>query len=334
MSNPEAECEPNHQNTLECTKEFSGNYNYNAPYLAIASSHQDPTLAKDLTPTNISSASTSRFAEGNRNRRAESHHRSLVGKVSSAINGASKMEKGKEPIIYEADDSESSSNRREDGQENFECISNRGIVSPAKRERISDSESEKISKRLKGLHGGGCSFMNWVASITNGLNRTHDGALEAFRHPSGDAKGVIYPRDIGISHGTMGFGSIFQALCNTENSVRSNKIKYIDHQKEIYALKGTEGEKGSNVASCVLQHSSFPTSSFKFGDGGKEKVSIGPIAIGAHGTAPPKNNLELNDKVSAPIKRLVKEISQVESSSLAAIGIFSFDLRKMQSKTL
>lgn len=342
MPKPEAEYEPHHQNTLDCTKEFSEKYNYNAPYLAIVSSHQDPTLAKDITFTNISSASALRPAKTvlstdvtirNQNGRAESHYRSWGNKVSFAGNGASKMEKGKEPIIYEADDSESSSNRREDGRENFECISSKGMISTAKRGRIYDSESEKVGKRLKGLYTGNSSFMNWVTSITNGLNRTHDGPLEAFQHLSRDMKGVTYPpisdkerKYTGVSHGTMGFRSIFQAVCHPCNDVRSNKNKYIDHQKERDFLKGTEREKATTVTSCVLResfnfgpHSSSPASSFNLVDGEKENVSIGPIAIGAHRIAPRENNIEFNDKVLASSTRFNEEVCQVRSSSPAAM---------------
>ncbi|KAK8952857.1 hypothetical protein KSP40_PGU000185 [Platanthera guangdongensis] len=270
MSNIKMGDPPIHRNTLECSKEFTGKW-------AIVSPCQEPTLARDVLPANISLASTSRATNGlplmnvvgrMEFRKEESHQRSWSGMFSSTCNHnrkASELKKGKEPIIHDVDHDSSSSNRRDNGQESFECISSRRMVSTVKRVMVDDSESEKIveSKRLKRPSDGNCSFMNWVTTLTNRLPRhSKDAPMELFQHPSIPMNGFISPLSIsdkereiiGVSHGIVGFKSIFQSMYQPCYNVHSKKNEYVDHQKQIVVVKGTEREKQDSCAAVITEN--------------------------------------------------------------------------------
>lgn len=261
----------NQRTALECFKEFTEMNNCNEPYLV---TFPEPAITKDVTPANVSLASTSRETKGfwpmgvarkMKFEKVDAFHRSEVGMFGSTFNYngmTSEMNKGKQPII-DVDDSKSSSNKKDDGLENFECISSRGIISTVKRARFYNFESELMrGKRLKKQNNDNCSFMNWVTTITNGLDKPYkDAPMEFFQHPSLHMKGIISPLSIsekereivGVSHGIMGFKSIFQNMCRHGYNVRSNINKYVDHQKELIAVKGTEGEKQDGCAELMTQ---------------------------------------------------------------------------------
>ncbi|XP_020587119.1 uncharacterized protein LOC110029252 isoform X2 [Phalaenopsis equestris] len=278
--------------SLDISEEFSRNYKRSS--------------ASTYRPTKV--AFSMDFAR-NKDRKLESHHRYLGGKLSSSINGVSKINKGKEPIVYESEDeSRSSSNRRDVGCENNECISSRGIVSTIKRARLHDSESEKLAagKRLKGSKNGNFSFMNWMSSITNGLSRPQDRHMEPPFSFSEERR-----ESIGVSHGSRGFRSIFHAVYHPGNSALSDKIKNFDCQKEMDTSKGAEEAKASNVSCCVLPER------LNFGDDEKENNSA--IVETLVGIDPRANDIEIHDKVLASSNRYIKDNCQVKGSPSAAM---------------
>ncbi|KAG0468537.1 hypothetical protein HPP92_017865 [Vanilla planifolia] len=340
--NTDAHNLPAHQTFFKRSEEFTRMYNHDSTFLNVVPSYQDAVLAKDTATAIVNSQLISRSTEGGSNmditrayiekKEMKLPHRNWLGLLAYTDNSyanQSKNRKCKEPIMCNADDNGSTSNRRKDGHDHSDYVRSEEMRLTLKRTRSNESEQEKftIGKRLK-RHGSGSwstsltrqgesSFMNWVAAITNGLiGPTQVMPLKWVQQPGQRVtRGSVLREDkvdVRFSHESKGFKSIFQAMYYHGSNAGSSKGNYIGKKAELVALNGPlKVDKRNDVSCCVHEerlefdsHSCVAAARLTFGNLNKEDICNETVNFGNVGLAPQDDCTNSYDNVLAIQKSL------------------------------
>ncbi|CAL9081114.1 unnamed protein product [Musa textilis] len=181
-----------------------------------------------------------------------------------------KLEKGKEKILFDDEDYDSSLQEKEDSNESVESSNSQRLISKGKRAFSFDSKTSEGCKRIKrdsnenscpgSLIRNDSSFINWISTITSSFSRydqtrTSLALLPQSYHSMKESFGSlrISPEKIGgVMCKTMGFNTFFQALY-CPNMIVPNTTSD-DHQREGSTSKDVKamGEHYKHYANHAL----------------------------------------------------------------------------------
>lgn len=159
-----------------------------------------------------------------------------------------KLEKGKEKILFDDEDYDSSMKEKEDSNESVESSNGQRLISKGKRAFSFDSKTTEGCKRIKrdsnehscpgSLIRNDSSFINWISTITSSFSRydqtrTSLALLPQSYHSMKESFGslrISHEKIGGVMCKTPGFNTFFQALY-CPNMIAPNTTSD-DHQRE------------------------------------------------------------------------------------------------------